>query len=156
MHSFLVSALLSLLISSSTLALPDNHTDSLVNAAIDNGTFHNPSVNVRPRFRYWIPDASVDHAALASDVKEAKRVGGGGIEVLGYYLYGATPQGEGDYAPDDWTVYGWGLKAWNRVFETVAKACQRVGVLMGECAMMEACWHTEALLISGCRLRNGS
>ena len=71
-----------------TLALPENHTDSLVNAAILNGTFQDPSVYVRPRFRYWVPDASVDHAVLASDVAEAKKAGAGGVEVLGYYLYG--------------------------------------------------------------------
>lgn len=96
----------------SVAALPTNHTDSLVNAAIDAGTFQNPSVNVRPRFRYWVPDASVDHATLAEDVKAAGNVGAGGVEVLGYYLYGGTPQGTGTFAPDNWAVYGWGTPAW--------------------------------------------
>ena len=47
-------------------------------------------MNVRPRFRYWVPDASADHATLAADVKAAGDVGAGGVEVLGYYLYGGT------------------------------------------------------------------
>jgi hypothetical protein len=70
------------------LAVPYNHTDSLVNAALNNGTFREPSVLVRPRFRYWVPDASVDHEVLASDITEAKTAGAGGVEVLGYFLYG--------------------------------------------------------------------
>jgi hypothetical protein len=69
-------------------ALPYNHTDSLVNAAIDNGTFKDPSVFVRPRYRYWVPDASVDAAVLHDDIAGAKTSGAGGVEVLGYYLYG--------------------------------------------------------------------
>lgn len=64
-------------------ALPYNHTDSLVNAAIDNGTFQNPAVFVRPRFRYWVPDASVDLPTLANDVAGARQAGAGGVEVLG-------------------------------------------------------------------------
>lgn len=97
-------------------ALPNNHTDASVNAAIDAGTFRNPSANVRPRFRYWVPDASVDDAVLAADVKGAGDVGAGGVEVLGYYLYGGTAQGEGNYTPTDWSVYGWGTPAW-RTYE---------------------------------------
>ena len=92
-----LSQLLALLILSlcafSVSPLPYNHTDSLVNAAIDTGTFTNPSKNVRPRFRYWVPDASVDLPTLAEDVRAAGSVGAGGVEILGYYLYGGTPQG---------------------------------------------------------------
>ncbi|KAL9096139.1 MAG: hypothetical protein Q9165_001662 [Trypethelium subeluteriae] len=73
--------------------LPYNHTDALVNAAIDAGTFTNPSKNVRPRFRYWIPDASADLPTLAEDVRQAGIIGAGGVEILGYYLYGGTAQG---------------------------------------------------------------
>lgn len=35
-----------------------------VGADIDYGTFENPSARVRPRFRYWLPDASVDPATV--------------------------------------------------------------------------------------------
>ena len=93
-------------------ALPKNRTDASVNAAIDAGTFKTPSANVRPRFRYWVPDASVDSAILAADVKSAGDVGAGGVEVLGYYNYGGTAQGTGNFTPSDWTIYGWGTPAW--------------------------------------------
>ncbi|KAI9714496.1 MAG: hypothetical protein M1820_000457 [Bogoriella megaspora] len=103
-------------------ALPENHTDALVNAAIDAGTFANPSKNVRPRFRYWVPDASVDPDTLADDVRQAGVVGAGGVEILGYYLYGGTAQGTGTFAPDDWSIYGWGTPAWQSAFNTLLQA----------------------------------
>ncbi len=97
---------------SAVSALPANHTDDQVQAAIDAGTFQAPSVNVRPRFRYWIPDASVDLDTLVDDVKEIARVGASGFELLGFYLYGGPPAGFGTFAPVDWSVYGWGTDAW--------------------------------------------
>ena len=81
-----------------------------MDAAIDAGTFQNPSVNVRPRFRYWIPDASVDPEQAVQDVVGAKAAGAGGVEVLGYYLYDSAP---GNFAPSNWEIYGWGTPAWS-------------------------------------------
>ncbi|KAJ5820046.1 hypothetical protein N7474_005637 [Penicillium riverlandense] len=111
-------------------ALPYDHSDSLVNAAIDNGTFKDPSVFVRPRYRYWVPDASVDAAVLREDIAGAKTSGAGGVEVLGYYLYGGTPEGTGNFAPDDWSIYGWGTPAWTDVFHTLAQAHKDNGCIM--------------------------
>lgn len=91
--------------------LPENPTDDQVEAAIDAGTFANPSANVRPRFRYWIPDASVNISRVVQDIAGAAAAGAGGVEVLGYYLYGGNP---GDFAPVDWSVYGWGTSAWSK------------------------------------------
>ncbi len=89
-------------------------TDDQVYAPIDYGTFGNPSANVRPRFRYWVPDASVDLGTVANDISNIGRVGAGGIELLGYYFYGEIP---GDVrtspVPVDWTKYGWGTLAWS-------------------------------------------
>ena len=69
-------------------SLPDNHTDDLVNAAIDAGTFQDPSVKVRPRFRYWPPDASINLTRMVEDIKGLGEIDAGGVELLGYYLYG--------------------------------------------------------------------
>lgn len=98
-------------------SLPNRHTDDQVNAAIKSGTFRNPSAAVRPRFRYWIPDASVDLTRLAKDIEDAAVAGAGGVEVLGYYQYGANA---GDYAPVDWAEYGWGTPAWSRLHTQVS------------------------------------
>lgn len=95
--------------------LPKNHLDDQVEAAIQAGTFANPSANVRPRFRYWLPDASVNLSRVALDIADAKMVGAGGVEVLGYYLYDSAP---GDIVPTDWTTYGWGTPAWSESIST--------------------------------------
>lgn len=96
--------------------LPNKHTDDQINAAVDSGTFKNPSANVRPRFRYWLPDASVDLSRVEKDIEDAAAIGAGGVEVLGYYLYGGNP---GDFAPVDWTRYGWGTPAWSNLSLTL-------------------------------------
>ncbi|KAK3647114.1 hypothetical protein LTR56_008282 [Elasticomyces elasticus] len=108
-------------------ALGYNPNDQ-VGADIDYGTFQDPSVHVRPRFRYWIPDASVDLDEVAADFAAVKAVGMGEMELLGYYLYGNYP-----YAtpvPTDWTIYGWGTDAWKRLQDTCLQATKDLGMLM--------------------------
>lgn len=90
------------------LRLDATSTNDQVGAEIDYGTFEHPSANVRPRFRYWAPDASVNLSQVADDIREAGRVGAGGVEFLGYYLYG-----DSSLVPVDWTIYGWGSPAWS-------------------------------------------
>lgn len=99
------------LLSAATLAgcLPQNHIDDQVSAAIEAGTFANPSANVRPRFRYWLPDASANLSRVTLDIADAKLAGAGGVEVLGYYLYNTDTT-----VPTDWTTYGWGTPAWSK------------------------------------------
>ncbi|KAK5033113.1 hypothetical protein LTR13_007078 [Exophiala sideris] len=132
--SVLCSSLLAIsLYGTVTAALPQNHTDPSTNAIVDKGTFSNPSVNVRPKFRYWIPDASVDPQIVASDVSAAGSVGAAGLELLGYYLYGGPPSngaGRGVGAPVDWATYGFGTPAWHDVFQTFAQAHKDNGLIM--------------------------
>jgi hypothetical protein len=73
-------------------------------------TFANPGAKVRPKFRYWVPDASVDPAVVASDVKAAGDAGLGGFELLGFYLYGGPT--DGTPVPVNWATYGFGTPAW--------------------------------------------
>jgi hypothetical protein len=117
--------LTTLLCLTTTLGTAYAATDPSFDAPIDRGTFENPSKHVRPKFRYWIPDASVDPDVVASDVKAAKEVGCGGLELLGYYLYGGPPangDGRGTYAPVDWAKYGFGGEAWHTVFQAFVQA----------------------------------
>jgi hypothetical protein len=81
----------------------------------DKGSFQDPSVYVRPKFRYWIPDASIDHEIAASDIKAAGEVGAGGMESLGFYLYGGPPANafRGTAAPVSWATYGYGTDEWS-------------------------------------------
>lgn len=92
-------------------------TNDQVDANIGYGTFEAPSANVRPRFRYWVPDASVNLSQVAADIKDVKRVGAGGVELLGYYNYGDTTFFI-SAIPTDWTKYGWGTPAWSTSFRT--------------------------------------
>ncbi|KAH8897356.1 secreted protein [Thozetella sp. PMI_491] len=93
----------------------------------DAGSFANPPVNVRPRFRYWIPDASADHDSVARDIADAGAIGAAGVEVLGFYLYGANP---GTFVPVDWSTYGWGTPAWKDLFDTIINAHHDSGLIM--------------------------
>lgn len=92
-------------------------TNDQVYADIDYGTFETPSVNVRPRFRYWPNDASVNLSQVVDDITEVGRVGAGGVELLGYYMYGDIQLFPGNYdsLQSDWTVYGFGSPAWSEL-----------------------------------------
>lgn len=89
-------------------------TNDQVNSRIELGSFQDPSNNVRSRFRYWVPDASVDQATVTNDIRDAVSKGAGGVEFLGYYLYGGTNSFDlGGLAESDWTPYGWETPAWS-------------------------------------------
>lgn len=57
--------------------------DQVNNPEIPYGSFDDPSAYVRPKWRYWIPDSSVDAANVVSDVSEAGARGAGGMELFG-------------------------------------------------------------------------
>lgn len=38
----------------------------------DRGTFQNPSINARPKFRYWAPDAFIDDGRVDFDIEQFK------------------------------------------------------------------------------------
>ncbi|KAF7898807.1 hypothetical protein EAE99_012363 [Botrytis elliptica] len=71
------------------------------------GTFQNPANHVRPKFRYWLPDASIDPAGIAADIKDIGSIGAGGIELCNFYLYG----GQIGKPTSDWSTYGFGNAA---------------------------------------------
>ncbi|KAF1974068.1 hypothetical protein BU23DRAFT_505855 [Bimuria novae-zelandiae CBS 107.79] len=119
------SLIYGLLIATATVALPENRPDPSFDAVVHKDTFQNPSKNVRPKFRYWIPDASVDPERVARDVRSAAEIGCGGLELLAFYLYGGPPTngaGRGTYAPVDWAKYGFGTPAWHNVFKAFVEA----------------------------------
>ena len=108
------------------------NTNDQTDATIDYGSFQDPSSNVRPRFRYWVPDASVDLEVVAGDFAKARDVGMGGLELLGYYLYGNYPHqiAEGGPVPVDWAKYGWGTEAWKNLTDVVLRATKDLGLIV--------------------------
>ncbi|KAL3461690.1 hypothetical protein BJX64DRAFT_300077 [Aspergillus heterothallicus] len=89
--------------------------------------FKDPPVGVRPRFRYWIPDASVEVAPAVQDVARAKDVGAGGLEILPFYGYETTP---GYFVPVDWSKYYWGSEPWRILFKELLQAHRDNGLVM--------------------------
>ncbi|KAE9371636.1 hypothetical protein N431DRAFT_545837 [Stipitochalara longipes BDJ] len=114
------------------LIYPVGTNDQDGNANVHYGTFQAPSANVRPRFRYWLPDASVNQSQVADDIRDAGKVGSGGIELLGYYLYGNVQIFPGNYdlLQSDWTVNYFGSPAWKNLQTVVLQTAQEEGLLV--------------------------
>ncbi|KAF2108840.1 hypothetical protein BDV96DRAFT_636539 [Lophiotrema nucula] len=90
--------------------------------------FENPTPEFRPKFRYWLPDASVSSAIVADDFEDAKDAGAGGLELLPFYLYG---MGYTKYSGlPDWSKYGFGTPAFVSLFKDALKAAEKNGILM--------------------------
>lgn len=50
--------------------------------------FLDPPAVQRPRFRYWLPDGTLDPEKVKSDIQSASKIGAGGAEFLPFYNYG--------------------------------------------------------------------
>ncbi|KAF3023628.1 hypothetical protein E8E14_012737 [Neopestalotiopsis sp. 37M] len=89
------------------------------------GTFREPAAKVRPRFRYWLPDASVSPETVVADIDAAADIGAGGVEFLPFYNYGyPAPNGS------DWLTYGFGTPAFLNIFRHALLAHQRRNLSM--------------------------
>lgn len=83
------------------------------------GTFADPASVERTRFRYWLPDASVDPEVVKADVKSIGSVGGGGMEFLSFEYgghVGSMPSGA------DWATYNFGTPPFQNLFRAALEA----------------------------------
>jgi hypothetical protein len=94
----------------------------------DYGTFERPSAAFRPRFRYWLPDASVDGDVVKADIVSAASIGAGGVEFLPYYNYGGGYGGPP--AGVNWSTYGFGTPPYLNVFRSAMEGHRDTGTLM--------------------------
>ncbi|KAM5353225.1 hypothetical protein ACJ41O_003189 [Fusarium nematophilum] len=96
--------------------------------AARDGTFKDPAARSRPRFRYWLPDASVDADTVSTDLKAAADIGAGGVEFVPFYNYGGKQGG----APQnsDWARYGFGTEAFHRMFKMALRTHADNGLFM--------------------------
>ncbi|PVH77692.1 hypothetical protein DL98DRAFT_534626 [Cadophora sp. DSE1049] len=81
------------------------------------GSFSLPGASSRPSSD---SDASVDLEGLAGDIRGLAAIGAGGIEFNNHFNYGGTiakPQ-------SDWSIYGFGTEAYNRVLKTALEAAK--------------------------------
>ncbi|KAE8327854.1 hypothetical protein BDV39DRAFT_204569 [Aspergillus sergii] len=77
------------------------------------GSFADPAKVTRPRFRYWLPDASVDPEDVAFDIRDLGNHGAGGIELHNGY---SSPTGA---PPTNWTTYGYGTPAFVNILRAI-------------------------------------
>ncbi|CAG8902477.1 unnamed protein product [Penicillium egyptiacum] len=116
------------LLLSFTVHLARAYTNDQIAAKIDKGTFQSPSALLRPRFRYWVPDSSVEETAVRHDIESAAAIGAGGVEFLPFYnsggVLGGAPPG------DDWSKNGFGTPASNRIFQAALETHRDAGLVM--------------------------
>jgi hypothetical protein len=92
------------------------------------GTFEHPNSRSRPRFRYWLPDASVDGSIVAADIKSAGSIGAGGVEFLLFFNYG------GDHGPQpkgaNWSSFAFGSPSYRDLLVDALKSHSQLDLYM--------------------------
>ncbi|GKZ27667.1 hypothetical protein AbraCBS73388_005296 [Aspergillus brasiliensis] len=96
-------------------------------AASSNGTFASPANDQRLKFRYWLPDASVDTDTVLKNIEEAAAIGAGGIEFLGLYNYGGSLAAQP--AGADWATYGFGTPAFRKILKATLQTAKDLGLV---------------------------
>ncbi len=91
------------------------------------GTFQAPASRARPRFRYWLPDASVDPEIIKADIRDAGAHGAGGVEFLPFFNYGGS---RGAPPGTDWSTYNFGTPPFHALFRAALEAHQENDLLM--------------------------
>ncbi|MEV5831299.1 glycosyl hydrolase [Spirillospora sp. NPDC052242] len=86
------------------------------------GGFARPAAAVRPRFRWWWPDAHVDPAEIRREIDQIADAGFGGAEIV------ALHHSIDDKSLLDPKKYGWGTEAWNEAVEAALDQARRRGV----------------------------
>ncbi|EXL78967.1 hypothetical protein FOPG_06949 [Fusarium oxysporum f. sp. conglutinans race 2 54008] len=87
--------------------------------------FEAPATEYRPKFRYWLPDADVDHDILKGDVQDLKKLGAGGLEFLPFYNYGF-----GGVNDSKLETYAFGKPAFRDVLQIALEATKENGLSM--------------------------
>ncbi|KAH8878917.1 hypothetical protein GQ53DRAFT_849936 [Thozetella sp. PMI_491] len=85
--------------------------------------FDTPPNYYRPKFRYWLPDASVPIDEVVQDIHAIADVGCGGVEFLPFFNYGNGP------VVTDWSIYGFGTEAFKDVLRAALNASAADGLL---------------------------
>ena len=86
-------------------------------------SFEIPPASSRPKFRYWLPDASVPLAAVQADVDALSDVSAGGLEFLGFYNQGFP------LVSTDGSTYGFGTSAFKEVLRAALNRTAERGLV---------------------------
>ncbi|KAF4838526.1 hypothetical protein CGCTS75_v000303 [Colletotrichum tropicale] len=90
--------------------------------------FFDPPAVQRPRFRYWLPDGTVDPEKVKADIQSAGKIGAGGVEFLPFYNYG------GQLGPPpvgvNWSTSGFGTPDFIKTLIAGLEAHKEFGLSM--------------------------
>ncbi|KAF5700321.1 hypothetical protein FGLOB1_10853 [Fusarium globosum] len=87
--------------------------------------FTAPAAEYRAKFRYWLPDADVDHDVLKTDIQDLQKLGAGGLEFLPFYNYGF-----GGVNDSKMETYAFGKPAFRDVLQIALEATKANGLSM--------------------------
>ncbi|MFF9455700.1 glycosyl hydrolase [Streptomyces flaveolus] len=85
-------------------------------------SFSSPAAPVRPKFRWWWPDALVDADEIRREIDRIADAGFGGVEIAA--VTHSVSQ------PIDPSRYGWGTPAWADAVETALGQAKKRGILV--------------------------
>jgi hypothetical protein len=97
--------------------------------ALTAGTFADPPVTVRPKYRWWLPGANTSDDELRREVGQIAQAGGGGVEVTAFAAPGATTDpvfGSDSYLDEN----GFGSPKWRHKLKVIADAARKDGVIL--------------------------
>ncbi|KAE8385367.1 hypothetical protein BDV23DRAFT_176310 [Aspergillus alliaceus] len=98
--------------------------DIFLFSQFEQAEFRNPAARVRPRFRYWLPDASVGPTVVQMNIQVAGANSAGGVEFLPYYNYNeVVPR-------SDWVTYGFGTTEFVNIFKAALQAHKDASLVM--------------------------
>lgn len=80
-------------------------------------SFADPPRALRPRVRYWVPQAAVTDAGIRHDIQQLAAQGFGGVELVAMSM----PKG----IPED---YAWGTPRWDRAMRVAADEAAKLGL----------------------------
>ncbi|XVQ08432.1 glycosyl hydrolase [Spirillospora sp. CA-255316] len=86
------------------------------------GRFARPAAAVRPKFRWWWPDAHVTPAEIRREIDQIADAGFGGAEIV------AVHHSIRDKSVLDPVHHGWGTPAWNAGVEAALDQARRRGI----------------------------
>lgn len=84
--------------------------------------FGDPASGVRPKFRWWWPDALVNTREIADEIGRIAAAGFGGVEIAAV-THSLSQQ-------IDAQRYGWGTPAWTAAVEAALRAAKRHDVVV--------------------------
>ncbi|KFY14470.1 hypothetical protein V492_02598 [Pseudogymnoascus sp. VKM F-4246] len=87
------------------------------------GSFASPGVATKPKFRYWLPDASIDPTGFSDDIIQLAKRGAGGTELLNYFGLPTS------VTPSNWDIYGYGAPGYSKIVKVALEAHRDAGIL---------------------------